>query len=63
MTTVQKLDPTRLAPGATARTVEADQRLYCVEAGQAAPLFLLWLAAVHVLLAARACRCWRERIA
>lgn len=54
MTTVEKLDPTRLAPGATARMVEAGTtRLYCVEAGQGGPVILVggWPQSIY---------CWRH---
>ena len=54
MTTVEKLDPTRLAPGATARMVEAGTtRLYCVEAGQGRPVVLVggWPQSIY---------CWRH---
>lgn len=54
MTTVEKLDPRRLAPGATARMVEAGTtRLYCVEAGQGRPVILVggWPQSIY---------CWRH---
>src|SRR3954462_13907072 len=42
MRTVEKLEPTRLAPGATARMVQGGTtRLYCVEAGQGRPVVLV----------------------
>jgi pimeloyl-ACP methyl ester carboxylesterase len=54
MTTVQNLDPTRLAPGATARMVKAGTtQLYCVEAGQGRPVVLVggWPQSMY---------CWRH---
>jgi pimeloyl-ACP methyl ester carboxylesterase len=54
MTTVEKLDPTRLAPGATARMVQAGTtRLYSVEAGQGRPIVLVggWPQSIY---------CWRR---
>jgi pimeloyl-ACP methyl ester carboxylesterase len=42
MSASSKLDPSRLVPGATARMVDAGTtRLYCVEAGQGAPVVLV----------------------
>ena len=54
MTTLEKLDPMRLAPGATARMVQAGTtRLYCVEAGQGRPVVLVggWPQSIY---------CWRH---
>lgn len=54
MTTVEKLDPTRLAPGATARMVQAGTtRLYSVEAGEGHPVVLVggWPQSIY---------CWRR---
>jgi pimeloyl-ACP methyl ester carboxylesterase len=54
LTTIQKLDPTRLAPGATARMVDAGTtRLYCVEAGKGRPVVLVggWPQSLY---------CWRH---
>lgn len=42
MSAASKLDPSRLLPGATARMVDAGTtRLYCVDAGQGAPVVLV----------------------
>src|SRR5438067_1309720 len=53
MTTIEKLDPTRLVPGATGRMVDAGTtRLYCVEAGHGRPIVLVggWPQSLY---------CWR----
>ena len=54
MTAVENLEPTRLAPGATAHMVQAGTtRLYCVETGQGRPVVLVggWPQSIY---------CWRH---